>query len=127
MRHDELIQRLIEPLEGAAFVVGAYVGGSQATADHDQLADIDLGVATRDTEDALEATYALGDGMLRGIGAPLEIVRRGWAHCRMIAALCGADRYPPCGLSTWCSVNCATSVSRCRALLSASCTIHQAV
>ena len=33
--------------------------------------------------------------MIRGIGAPLEVVRRGSAHCRVIAALYGADRYPP--------------------------------
>jgi hypothetical protein len=65
MRHNELIQKLIEPLERAAFVIGTYVGGSLATSDHDQFADIDLGVATRDTKDALEAAYAFGDQMIR--------------------------------------------------------------
>lgn len=98
MKHDELLDKLTQQLAASAVVEGVYLAGSLATQDQDEFSDVDLGVATANRGPALEAAFALRHEWLRAVGEPLHAIERGWAHCRMIAALYGPARFPPLGL-----------------------------
>jgi hypothetical protein len=91
-----IADRLIELAESS--VEGVYVGGSLAEDRADRYADVDLGIASRDTPADLLRLWATRQRLLESVGPPIATLDRRWAHVRMVAGLFGRSQFPPMGL-----------------------------
>lgn len=85
-------------LEDELSVEGAFLSGSLVNEYEDRFSDVDLGIASEDSAQALEEAYALRHRLLGVAGRPMHCIERGWDHCRLIAALYGRSQFPPVGL-----------------------------
>lgn len=97
MRWQECVGRIAKRLEAEPSIEGAFLGGSLVTGLWDEYSDVDLGIATGDTLEDLEAAYALRHELAGLLGTPAHYLERAWDHSRMIALLYGKGEYPPIG------------------------------
>lgn len=93
-----VIDLLVAHLENEPSVEGAFLAGSLVNENRDEYSDVDLGVASADSQAAFEAAYALRGRLLAAVGEPVHAIERGWGHCQMVAALYGKSAFPPVGL-----------------------------
>jgi predicted nucleotidyltransferase len=89
---------IVTGLETNSGVEGAFLSGSLANEYQDEYSDIDVGIATRNSVEALNNAFALRHELLAAVGQPIHSLDRGWGHCKMIAALFGTSQFPPIGL-----------------------------
>jgi predicted nucleotidyltransferase len=98
MNAQEALDRILSVLIANPCVEGVFLGGSLANQDLDAYSDIDLGVATLNNAKAFAQVYTQRGQLSELAGEPLEVIERGWEHCKMIAALYGKANFPPIGL-----------------------------
>ncbi|HVO70889.1 MAG TPA: hypothetical protein VMT24_12640 [Aggregatilineaceae bacterium] len=98
MDQQEVVNRIVHPIENHPAVEGAYLCGSLVNEHRDRFSDVDVGIASGDSGGDIERAYTLREPMLAAIGTPVHVTERGWEHCRMIAALYGKTLFPPVGL-----------------------------
>ena len=94
----EVVEQIVAYLRNEPLIEGAFLAGSLLDHDHDEYADVDLGIASALGKTALQAAYDLRHGIAAAVGAPVHHIERGWQHCQMIALLYGKTAFPPLGL-----------------------------
>lgn len=102
MERHEALSEIGGVLQTISGIEGAFLGGSLANQSADDLSDIDLGIATQNSAEALGAVHASFPLLVAGLGVPLVCLDREWQHCKMVAALYGRSRFPPLGLEIDC-------------------------
>jgi predicted nucleotidyltransferase len=95
---EDALHKIVMMLRSQPAVEGAFLGGSLANEDKDEYADIDLGIAAGNSDDAMNAAWALRDRIIRLVGAPAHVAERSWDHCRMTAVLYSRTQFAPIGL-----------------------------
>jgi hypothetical protein len=98
MKWHETLNAIVEALHPIPGVEGAFLGGSLANENQDDYSDIDLGIATEDSAEALVEVYGRRSQLVGIAGEPVASLDRGWQHCKMVAAVYGKSLYPPIGL-----------------------------
>lgn len=93
-----VVDRIVKEAEGEPSVEGIFLGGSLVTDTWDEFSDIDLGIATANSEEALERAYALRTQFAAVVGRPLHVLEKQWDHSRMASLLFGKSLFPPAGL-----------------------------
>ncbi len=98
MNWQEALARILKCIEDEPALEGAFLGGSLATREWDELSDIDLGIAARNTLEDLDRAFALRNRIAEAVGHPVHRLEKQWDHSRMLALLYGRSEYPPIGL-----------------------------
>lgn len=98
MDQQDVVNRIVHQIEAQPAVEGAYLCGSLVNERRDMFSDVDMGIASEDSAEALDEVYASREPILAAIGPPVHVIERGWEHCRMVAALYGKTLFPPVGL-----------------------------
>jgi predicted nucleotidyltransferase len=91
------VDAVVAVLSRERAVEGIYLSGSLVRMP-DWFADVDLGVATKDSAAAFRQVWGLRERLAQVIGPPVRMLERGWAHTRMVALLYGKAQFPPIGL-----------------------------
>ncbi len=98
MNYQEALTTIITRLETISGIDGAFLAGSLVNEYQDDLSDIDLGIATKNSAKAFGRAFALRHELIAVVGQPIYYLERDWGHCKMIAALFGKSQFPPIGL-----------------------------
>jgi predicted nucleotidyltransferase len=97
-RQHQIVRDIVSLLEDEPSVEGAFLSGSLVNEHEDRFSDVDLGIASGDSAQALKEAHALRHRLLDVAGQPVHWIERGWEHCELIAALYGRSQFPPVGL-----------------------------
>lgn len=98
INHQAIVKAIIDRVEPEQCVEGVFLSGSLVNANKDQLSDVDLGIASRNSSEDFNEAYSLRQDLMATVGQPTHFLERGWEHCRMIAILYGKSQFPPIGL-----------------------------
>jgi hypothetical protein len=95
---ERIVQIVVDQVEDEPNIEGVFLSGSLVNQHRDLYSDVDLGIASKDSDAAYNAAWALRQPMLQSIGQPLHFIERGIEHWQMVAALYGRSLFPPVGL-----------------------------
>lgn len=96
--HRKIVESIVKTIESEESVQGVFLSGSLIDENKDQFSDIDLGIASINSHEALEQSYSLRHAIMDTVGKPVNFLERGWEHCKMVAVLYGKSQFPPIGL-----------------------------
>jgi predicted nucleotidyltransferase len=96
--HRKIIESIVKAIETEESVQGVFLSGSLIDENQDEFSDIGLGIASINSQEALEKSYSLRHAIMEAVGKPIDSLERGWENCKMIAALYGRSQFPPLGL-----------------------------
>src|SRR5690349_14482628 len=89
---------ILKALEASEDIEGVFVFGSLANQNRDAFSDVEIGIVSKNTADALENLTKSIDSLLNTVGKPIQVIRQIQKHTEYVSALYGKAAFPPIGL-----------------------------
>jgi predicted nucleotidyltransferase len=96
--HRKIVESIVKTIESEESVQGVFLSGSLIDQNKDKFSDIDLGIASINSQETFEKAYSLRHAIMEAVGKPVNSLERGWENCKMVAVLYGKSEFPPIGL-----------------------------
>lgn len=95
----KIVSIVVEEIAAEAGIAGAFLCGPESSKERDEVADICVGIVSRNTLKDYRKAYGLRENILNAIGQPVHLMETESEHCKRVGVLYGKSQYPPIGLN----------------------------